>query len=366
MKWQRVAEFFIPDIQDVSWREKIYATGTAFIGMFTVAWISHKAGGDAGLLFMAASMGSAAVLLFASPHAPQSQPWALIGGHIVSAFIGVLCVQLFNDVVLAASTAVAFSVLAMFILRCMHPPGGAAALAAVVGGPEITGLGYWYILSPVAMNVLVVLVMALIINNILPGRRYPVMPDKDASKDGFMKEAFGYMALTDQDIDASLEELDVFIDVDRQDLQRIYSGAMLKNYHRRLGHVYCRDIMVLNPVSFVADTPLDVTWHALSEQDIKTAPITDAQGRVLGCVTMAGLMKYATLSTSSDQTLSGTVSMVMESPAIMINQKQHIVDAIPVFNEQQLNTLIVVDDAGCLRGVLTQADLMRALLVVRA
>jgi CBS domain-containing membrane protein len=129
-------------------------------------------GGSASLV---ASMGASAVLLFAVPHGPLSQPWAVFGGHLVSAVIGVACVKLNVHHLLASALAVALAISAMHYMRCIHPPGGATALTAVAGGDAVHALGFNYVLTPVLLNVCVILLVAMVFNWPFPWRRYPAV-----------------------------------------------------------------------------------------------------------------------------------------------------------------------------------------------
>jgi CBS-domain-containing membrane protein len=140
------------------------------LGVLLVSQAYLGFGGSAGLV---ASMGASAVLLFAVPHGPLSQPWAVFGGHLVSAFIGVACVKLNMQPLLASATAVALAISAMYYLRCIHPPGGATALTAVAGGDAVHALGFHYVLTPVLLNVCVILMVAMVFNWPFPWRRYP-------------------------------------------------------------------------------------------------------------------------------------------------------------------------------------------------
>jgi CBS domain-containing membrane protein len=149
----------------------------SFVGLLAVAVISRALVGAEDAPYIAAYMGAAAVLIFAAPHSPLCQPWALIAGHVLSAIVGVTCYRLIPDLMIAAVSAVALAILVMQLLRCLHPPGGAAAMVAVLGGPSIHELGYGYALAPVGLNAVVLLVVALLVNNAIPGRRYPARPD---------------------------------------------------------------------------------------------------------------------------------------------------------------------------------------------
>jgi CBS-domain-containing membrane protein len=145
---------------------------TGILGVMLVSQAYLGLSGSAGLV---ASMGASAVLLFAVPHGPLSQPWAVFGGHLVSAVIGVACVKLDAHPVVASALAVALAISAMYYLRCIHPPGGATALTAVAGGEAVHTLGFHYVLTPVLLNVLVILLVAILFNFPFPWRRYPAV-----------------------------------------------------------------------------------------------------------------------------------------------------------------------------------------------
>ncbi len=87
-------------------------------------------------------MGASAVLLFAAPASPLAQPWSIVVGNGVSALMGVLSASLVPDPALAAALAVMLAIAAMFLTRSLHPPGGAVALTAVIGGEGSASSGW--------------------------------------------------------------------------------------------------------------------------------------------------------------------------------------------------------------------------------
>lgn len=192
--------------------------------MLGVLWVSHALlGVHAGVLAVA-SMGASAVLLFAAPHGALSQPWPVLGGHLISAFVGVTCAQWIAEPMLAASVAVAVSIGLMYSLRCLHPPGGATALFAVLGGEPILRLGYHYLFAPVLLNVVVMLIIAVLFNYPFAWRRYP---------QAWWRESLGLVDKTEEkcmiahsDLVYALSQLDTFVDVSEEDLQRIYALAL--------------------------------------------------------------------------------------------------------------------------------------------
>jgi CBS-domain-containing membrane protein len=152
----------------------VSATG-GLVGILTIIVISRHFVGTDGATWLVASMGATAVLLFAVPHGPLSQPWPVLGGNVISAVIGVTCAQWIPDTLFAAAFAVAISIGVMQYLRCVHPPGGATALAAVVGGEQIQVLGFNYVLTPVLLNVIAIIIVAVIFNYAFVWRRYPAV-----------------------------------------------------------------------------------------------------------------------------------------------------------------------------------------------
>ncbi len=154
--------------------EKLISGLGGFTGILLILMVTRQFVdvGDAGLIV--ASLGASAVLLFAVPHAPLSQPWALGCGHMVSAFIGVSCYLLIPDMHVAAAAAVGLAITAMHYLNCIHPPGGATALSAVVAGAGVHSLGYMFLITPVLINVAIIFAVAIVFNYLFPWRRYPV------------------------------------------------------------------------------------------------------------------------------------------------------------------------------------------------
>ena len=146
---------------------------------------------------------------------------------MVSALIGVTCAKLLNDPLLAGSVAVGLALLAMHYLRCIHPPGGATALVAVIGGPAITSLGYGFLLTPVALNVLVLLLVAVAFNAPFAWRRYPAVLQR---RQAGPPTVAGYVPISHEDFVYALSQIDTFVDVSESEVLRIYE---LATGHRR-------------------------------------------------------------------------------------------------------------------------------------
>ncbi len=146
----------------------------AFLGILLVAWINYKFMAGTALILLIGSFGASAVLIYGAIKSPLAQPRNLLGGHILSALIGVSAYKLFPGALwLAAPLAVATAIAVMHATKTLHPPGGATALIAVIGGAPVYSLGYFYALVPVGLGAVIMLIVALVINNIPKKRSYP-------------------------------------------------------------------------------------------------------------------------------------------------------------------------------------------------
>ena len=210
------------------------------VGVLIVAAVSAYGLGLQGAALVVASMGASAVLLFAVPHGTLSQPWPVFGGHVLSAIIGVACYRLIPHPIFAAGVAVGLAIGTMYYLRCLHPPGGATALTAVIGGDTIHALGFDFVLEPVALNATVLLLAATAINSPFKWRRYPARlrktraPVPAPATAGTGAGADKGDKLTHENFAYALRRLDSYIDVSEDDLARIYSLAAA---HAQLPHM---------------------------------------------------------------------------------------------------------------------------------
>jgi len=146
----------------------------AFLGVSVVSYLNYNVLDQTDLVMLIGSFGASAVLIYGAVNSPLAQPRNFVGGHVVSALIGVSFYKLVPLPWLASSLAVATAIALMHLTKTLHPPGGATALIAVIGSDKIHALGYMYVITPVALGALIMLVVSLIVNNIPKDRRYPV------------------------------------------------------------------------------------------------------------------------------------------------------------------------------------------------
>ncbi len=146
----------------------------SFVGISLVAAVDRHFLGGTDLLLLIGSFGASAVLIYGAIDSPLAQPRNLVGGHVFSAIVGVTVYQVLPEPTwLTAGLAVSLSIAMMHVTSTLHPPGGATALIAVIGSQKVHALGYRYVVIPVAAGVVILLVVALLANNIRRGKRYP-------------------------------------------------------------------------------------------------------------------------------------------------------------------------------------------------
>jgi len=146
----------------------------SMLGIGLCGYISSRYFEPRDLTLIIGSFGASAVLVYGAIKSPLAQPRNLVGGHILSALIGVACFQLFgNTIWIASSLAVSLAIVAMLATKTLHPPGGATALIAVIGGAKVHSLGFYYALVPAGAGAFLLLAVALLVNNLSRNRKYP-------------------------------------------------------------------------------------------------------------------------------------------------------------------------------------------------
>lgn len=228
----------------VSHSEKILSALGGFIAIFILIIINQTFSDLPSSWVLVASMGASAVLLFAIPHGALSQPWPLFGGHLSAAFIGVSCALFIDEPILAASSAVGLTIAAMYYLKCIHPPGGATALTAVIGGESIHQLGYQFLFTPVLMNLLAIFAVAMMFNFIFHWRRYPAYlnrqdPLSPHPKLSTLEAAQTPTTISHDDFVQALKQIDSFVGVNEDEIKRIFE---LANYNAMHSHLTAQDI----------------------------------------------------------------------------------------------------------------------------
>lgn len=367
---------FKPQQSPVNHQEKLRACLGALLGIFASASLSAWLLGAESLPFLIAPLGASAVLVYAVPASPLAQPWSVLGGNVLSALVGILCLHLIDQIALAAALSVAFAIGAMFLLRCLHPPGGAVALTAVLSGS--LALQHWhYFLLLVALNSCLLLLVGLIYNN-ASKRRYPhqakVEPNLHKTRDLSPGHRVGFNSA---DLDAVLKQYNQVLDVARDDLESLFMQTEMQAYKRRFGEITCGDIMSRDVVSVEYGTLLEEAWPLLLKHHIKALPVLDRARRVVGILTRFDFMKHAnldvypgfedklrqfvrrTLRVETEQ--PEVVGQIMTSKVLTTMVDTHIVELVPILSESGIHHVPVLDHERRLIGIVTQTDLIAAL-----
>ena len=355
---------FWPAPVGITGRERARIALGAALGVLLAAllarWWSHA---HPGGHWMVASLGASAVLVFAMPSSPLAQPWPVRGGNTLSVWVGLACAALVPEPAVAAALAVAAAVLVMVPLRCLHPPGAAMALFVVLNPGEDAHL----LLFPVLFNVLVLVLVGIAYNN-ATGRSYP-HPQRPQRDD----RAVGAGQFSTADLDAALAHYNQVLDISRADLAGLLHMAGRAAFQRTLGELRCADIMSRPPMAVEPGVALKEAWTMMRREQIKALPVVDAQGAVLGIVTVADFVRLASLDTHEGlgqrlRTLirgrSGRPSRVkdiMSQQVQVVDARQHVMDLVPLFSRGGHHHMPVVDAQARLVGVITQSDLVRAL-----
>ncbi|UPK69059.1 HPP family protein [Chitinophaga filiformis] len=158
----------------LDFREHFWTFLGAFTGIGLIGLLQSNFLSPTDNLFLIGSFGASSVLIYGIINSPLAQPRNLVGGHLICALVGVTVHKLIpGELWLAAALSVSLSIVLMQITKTLHPPGGATALIANIGSEKIKAMGYMYVLSPVLSGVLILLMVALIFNNVTSHRKYP-------------------------------------------------------------------------------------------------------------------------------------------------------------------------------------------------
>lgn len=372
--------FITVDPVSLSFKGKLLSIVSCSIAILVVAWITHKFSANAAYPIIVASMGPSAVMLFIIPHSPLVQPWPLVGGQLVSALVGIWSTQVINDTALASACAVGVSVLAMFFLRCLHPPGAATALIPIMAGEPITSLGYGFVLMPVGLNIVIMLIMAIAINRLVLRYEYPVSPHLTGNKNhklNTLNQPVQRTGISEHDLEQALENMDMFMDVSTGDLSKLLTDAQIQSFKRNRGNITCADIMVKNVLAVEYGTEVEEAWKIMQAKKLNAMPVIDRARRVIGIVTWNDFFKFIkvgsneifqekflafirrTPDVSTDKPES--VGHIMTTSVCVLQESTHIAALIPLMSSQGYRQIPIVNHENRLVGMVYQDNLIATL-----
>ena len=369
--------WFGPVQSTVAWPERLRSCVGAFIGILAVYLAGKAIGHMTGMhVWILAPLGATGFLIFVVPSSALAQPWAALGGHVVSALIGIACVRLIPVPELLLPTAVSLSILAMFLLRCLHPPAAATALFVAISGIQ----AFEYALFPVACGVLVLIATAVIYGKFTR----QVYPHRALSRLANGEAAPSAESSSLVDVDRVLANYGGIVDVNRQDLANLVDQIETIAYKNKLKQASCESIMSPSVHCVEANFSLESAWKMLRDKHIKAMPVVDKQDRVVGIITLGdfvlhaavdfhlsfgqrlrGVLRFSNWKKSAKKVVhSNTVGEIMSSNVRVISADSNLADLITLFELEGHHHIPVINADEKLVGIVTQSDFVKAMLKI--
>ncbi|MBD2837760.1 HPP family protein [Pseudomonas sp. JM0905a] len=357
----------LPDASNAPPREWLRAAigGCIAVSLATLAGI-QLFGSDLALR-LAAPFAASSVLLFAVTSSPVAQPWPVVAGNVLAAAIGLLVGHWALPPLATAGLAFGLALVAMQALRCLHPPSCAVALGAALGGPIVAAQG-WHLLPPVLVGSLLLVSTALVFNN-LSGISYPRKLAHPAAgphltADPLPSERNG---IAEVDLDRALSEFGSFVDVTRDDLQRLLQLTEKHALRRTMGDLRAARIMSRDLRTIAPDAPVSEAWKLLDRHHLKALPVLDDKQHLVGILTLSDLLGHA--ASAAPRSLAdrfrarreAPVSRLMTRPVRCVTVDTPVVELVSLLSDQGLHCLPVLDDGGRVVGIVSQSDLIAAL-----
>lgn len=341
-------QLFAPILAGATFKDRLIGCLGALVGICLTSLVCSMAmGGDPQLPLIVAPMGASAVLLFAVPASPLAQPWPIIGGNTISALVGVAVSQTVADPLLAVGLAVALAIFAMSLTRSLHPPGGAAALTAVIGGAAVSRAGFWFPFVPVALNALILVALGILFHR-LAGKQYPhaqvIKPvNLHETRDPPPALRVGF---TSADIDAAVAKFGETLDISRADLDTLLRQVEQEALVRQHGVLSCAEVMSRDVITVTPKASPAEARRLLLEHNIRTLPVVDQTGRLIGQV---GLRELAAASDASELPIAAAVTARPTQAAMAL---------LPVLTDGISHIVVITDNENHVLGLVSQTDLL--------
>lgn len=366
--------YLIPDAVPLPVIEQFRAALAGFLGLAGTFWLAGWLVPDGPAKLLCGPLAASTVLLFVLPHSPVAQPWPFVGGSLLSSLIGLTAGATIESSILAVIVAVPVSIILMNGLRCLHPPGAAAAAVFATTYSSWTHFGLGASLEFLLLHLVLLLGAALCLNNSLLRHPYPhckTLPSKTLHRTDD-PAPLARLGLHTGDIHKAMAEAGTFMDILESDLEYIYRRATRYAFQRH-ANLTCADIMTRDIVTLQPDTVLEAAWVLLRRHKIKALPVLDAERRVIGVITVADFLKHfddKELSTLGHRLRAllkrpsarlRTVSAIMSTAVITVPVNMAVVELVSRLSDEGLHHLPIVDEHQRLCGMVTQSDLIAAL-----
>jgi len=340
---------FKPARSRLSLRERVCSASGGFIGLLATGLVMRGwLGSSEHVPLLIAPIGASTVLVFGVPASPLAQPWSVVGGNSIAAIVGVTAARALPDLSYAAALAVAGTIALTSALRCLHPPAGAVALTAVIGGPAVTGAGYRFAFCPVLLNSLLLVAIGLAFNA-LARRSYPHVAALPVSAHRTLDAPPEFrVGFTESDIALAQERLGTPLDVEQADLLALFRHVEEAAHRRLRGDIFCSEIMSRDLVTIDPDDSSQLAEERLRAHRLRVLPIVDRHGVLLGVLDLATAAALP-------------AKKIRELPSIsyeIARENTPISRLFPLLSRGQVREALVVDADGKLLGIVTQTDLL--------
>lgn len=346
-----------PNFKVLPLKERLLCGIGALLGLAISSLISWYVLGSFNAWYIA-PMGASSVLLFAVSASPLAQPWNMMVGNFIAGLIGVACAIWIHDATLAFSLAVGLSIILMMSVDALHPPSGAIAMTAVLGGDAVHDLGFAFVAYPVLLNSALLLLFAVVFNRLL-GRQYPQVPQlNQRSNDPTPTQR---VTIQPKDIQYALEQQTKLLDISQYDLENLILDAQQHANQRLKMTTKCVDIMTKD-VAYIdeKDQIVDVL-EKFKHMNIMSLPVLDEQKKLVGTLALSDIVAWFKQSTEMRFAWQDQVKYIMQTKVVTVKPEQNIVDLIPLFVEKSFNYVPVIDEDEQLLGMISRADMIAVL-----
>lgn len=367
--WQRLG----PVTSSPSWKELLRSCigaglGLALAGML-VGLVEHFFPHS---LFLFAPLGATAVLVFAVPSSPLAQPWNCVVGNTVPALYTLLLLWAFPTLpqTSLAALAVAGAIAIMLALRALHPPGGAVALLTVLSAEQLLPLG-WHLLIPMALLSGVLAAVGVLYHRAC-GRPYLHQPPQAAKA----QRPTTRLALSEQDLQQLLQRFEQSYNLTPEDLGELLAAAEEEAIKRRLSSVSCAAVMSAKLLTIGPQTPLEEVAELFHRHLVKSLPVVDAQGELIGRVLRADLFDWLWQDHRSRQQqnlwqrlrskppkVQSVTQELMRAPEMSVQEDTPMGDLLHELASHSVQFIAVLRGK-TLVGVITRSDVIRTLLSI--
>lgn len=334
---------FVPPPTRIDARQRVIIVGGIFIGMVITAMICSLVSHDFHLnWWLMAPLGASAAQVFAVPGSPMSQPWPIIGGHLLAALSGLICLHFFGQTSLAAALSVALAIMLMLYLRALHPSGGGTALFMVVSGTA----DWHFMLFPVTINA-VLLVFVAIIYHWLTDHKYPQRQIFATPPQQLALHRFD-----PSDLEAALLGYNQALAISREEVEQLIEQTEMQAYQRLASRLTCGEIMITKLRTIPPRTALGVAIANMQRYDIKALPVIDASRKVMGLLRLDDALK-------ADPSLPA--GQIMRPGFARVKADDPATELLHILAKGDGRHVVVIDEDGRLEGMVSKSDLMRAL-----